>query len=286
MEQGTDWIRLWRELSQTQIQSWQSNQSSESDQDTWRNRARDFHKMASRRSTRTDSSRDLIISQLDACPGSSLVDIGAGTGAWSIPLAKHARLVTAVDPSQAMIEVLEENLAAAEITNVEIVRGRWPDVQVQEHDFSLCSHAMYGYADFPLFVRRMEEVTRRMCFLVMRAPTPDGLLAEASMHIWGHMYDSPNFQVAYNAMLQMGIFPNVLMENTGLWAPWTSATFEEAFAEMKRRFRLEETDTYDDYLAGLLRRRLTLVDGKYEWPRGVRSALIYWEKSTSGQDQS
>jgi hypothetical protein len=100
-------------------------------------------------------------------------------------------------------------------------------------------------------------------------------MAEAAMRIWGHPHDSPNFQVAYNVLMQMGICANVLMENSGLWDPWTSASFEAALDEVKRRFGLGPVSEYDDFLTDLLRRRLTLVDGQYVWPRGVRSALVY-----------
>jgi len=106
-----------------------------------------------------------------------------------------------------MIAVMEENLVAEGVENVQIVQGAWPDASVASHDFSLCSHAMYGCPDLPAFVRVMMEVTRKTCFLVMWAPIVDGVLAEAAMRVWGHPHDSPNFQVGYNAMLPMGLFP-------------------------------------------------------------------------------
>jgi hypothetical protein len=135
---------------------------------------------------------------------------------------------------------------------------------------------MYGCPDLPAFIRRMAASTKRMCFLVLRAPTVDGVLAEAARHIWGQPHDSPNFTIAYNVLLQMGIYPSVLMENTGLWDPRTSESLAEALREIKRRFDLDGLTDHDDFLVDLLRRRLTLQDGQYVWPRGVRSALVYW----------
>jgi hypothetical protein len=82
--------------------------------------------------------------------------------------------------------------------------------------------------------------------------------------------------VAYNALLQMGIFPNVFMEDTGLWDPWTSEGVKEAVAEAKGRLGLNDNSRYDGYLYDLLDRNLSLQDGRYVWPRGMRSALIYW----------
>ena len=274
MEQATNWTQLWREL--VEAQGWHNRPKTDGKpDDVWRQRARRYDANVKSRWSRPDSSRDYIMSRLDG--QSSVLDVGAGTGSWTIYLAKKAGKVTAVDPSPAMIEVMSENVVAEGLTNVEIVPGSWPDVSVEPHDFSLCSHAMYGYADLPAFVRGMEQATRKTCFLVLRVPTMEGVMAEASRVIRGHSHDSPNFIVAYNVLLEMGICPNVLMEDTGLWDPWVNASLEDALADVKRRFALEETGEHDAYLRDLLRRRLTKQDDGYAWPRGVRSALVYWD---------
>jgi SAM-dependent methyltransferase len=273
MQRVTDWVRLWREL----VEARANRRSDQGRGDAWRARARRFDKQIERRWEKPDSSRATIVSQVQAHPGATLLDIGAGTGAWTALLARYARRVTAVDPSPAMLEVLQHKLADEGIDNVDVVQGAWPEAQVEVHDFTLCSHAMYGAADFPAFVRRMEAVTRRTCYLLLRAPTPDGVMAEASMHIWGQPYDSPCFQVAYNALLQIGIFPHVLMEDTGLWEPWTHDSLEDALAEVKRRFGLPEASEHDGFLLDLLQRRLERADGQVVWPRGMRSALVFWD---------
>lgn len=48
------------------------------------------------------------------------VDLGAGTGALSIPLAAHAEKVLAVDVSAAMLDRLAEHAASAGIDNIEL----------------------------------------------------------------------------------------------------------------------------------------------------------------------
>jgi 2-polyprenyl-3-methyl-5-hydroxy-6-metoxy-1,4-benzoquinol methylase len=274
MEKMTDWSALWRELVEVKSHSWKRETGANPHEDTGRAKACGFDESVKRRWTKPDSSRDFVISQLDA--NATLLDIGAGTGAWAALLARYVYKVTAVEPSSAMIEVMREKLTAAGHTDVEIVQGAWPDVEVEPHDFSLCSHAMYGYPDLPAFIRRMAASTKRMCFLVLRAPTVDGVLAEAARHIWGQPHDSPNFTIAYNILLQMGIYPSVLMENTGLWAPRTSESLAEALRKTKRHFGLDGLTEHDDFFIDLLRRRLTYQDGQYVWPRGVRSALVYW----------
>lgn len=278
MEQVPDWLCLWRELSE---EHWCSEKrrhgGAEMGADVWRSRARSFDAHIKQRWATPDSSRAAVVAQLKAHPGSTVLDIGAGTGAWTTLMARIARQVTVVEPSEAMLEVLLENLATEGVGNVRVVRAAWPEAQVEPHDFSLCSHAIYSYPDFAHFVWRMTEVTRRTCFMVMRAPTADGIMAQAALRIWGQPYDSPNFQVGYNALLQMGLWPNVQMEDSGLWEPWASDSLDSALEQVKRRFGIESTSEHDEFLLDLLRRRLTYQGGGYVWPQGVRSALVYWE---------
>lgn len=277
MEKVPDWPLLWRQLVEAQARGLEEKQESRPE-DEWADRARAFGDHVRKRWEREDSSRRFLVDLLKANPGSTVLDIGAGTGSWACLLAPYAAKVTALDPSPAMISVMEENIRDLGITNVEVVRGSWPGAMVEDHDISLCSHAMYGVADFPAFVRRMEEVTRRCCVLLMRAPVPDGLMAAIAREVWGQPHDSPNFQIAFNTLLGMGIFANVLMEDTGLWKPWTSESPEEALAEVKRRFDLARDDSHDDFLRSILKENLVCKDGSFVWPAGVCSALLYWHR--------
>jgi hypothetical protein len=172
---------------------------------------------------------------------------------------------------------MRKNLDKNGISNVRIVPGAWPDVDIEPHDFSLCSHAMYGASDLPGFIRKMIAVTRRTCFFLIRAPALDTLMAEFARLVLGHPYDSPNFIIAYNTLIEMGIYANVLAEDSGLWKPWTNDSLEEALADVKRRLGLKNNPAYDATIYRRLKEELTYVDGKFVWPPGVRSAFIYWD---------
>jgi len=172
--------------------------------------------------------------------------------------------------------ILADNLHEEGINNVEISDGIWPDIDMEPHDFTLSSHSVYGCADLPGFVDAMSKATRRTCFMLLRAPDHDGLMARAARLIWGQPNDSPNFQVAYNAMLQMGIFPNVLMEEKGLWPGWTNKNLDGAFGKIRSRFGVEEGSEHDKQLKVLLKKHLKETNGQVQWPSEVRTALVYW----------
>lgn len=270
----TDWASLWKDLVRVN-EYWQEIKHTKVDH--WENKARALSDDISKRWSKNDSSRAYVISRLSKVPGCTLLDIGAGTGAWAVLASPYVASITALDPSPAMIQVMRENINRAEVSNVQIIQGTWPDIDVEPHDFSLCAHAMYGVEDLPQFIRKMVEVTRQTCFLLMRAPLMDGLMAEFAQKIFGHPHDSPNFVVAYNTLIQMGIYANVLVEDYGPWKGWTNNSLEEALSDVKRRLGLNNNPIYDEYIYGRLAVELSFREGKYYWPRGVRTALIYWD---------
>jgi SAM-dependent methyltransferase len=254
MQTIPDWAELWKELVMLNDR-WQ--EIGETQEEHWKKRARSFSEEIQKSWARPDSSREFLVSRLLAAPEATLVDIGAGTGAWTALAARYASSVTAIDRSQAMIEVMRENLDKDGISNVRIIHGIWPEVEIELHDFSLCSHAMYGEPDLPRFLRKMADITRKTCFLLIRAPKMDGLMAEFARMVFGQPHDSPNFVIAYNTLIEMGIYANVLIEDTGLWKGWTNDSLEEALADVKRRLGLKNNPTYDTILYRRLKEELT-----------------------------
>jgi SAM-dependent methyltransferase len=84
--------------------------------------------------------------------GGSVLDVGAGGGAASLPLARTAGLLVAVDESPGMVAAF---LAAARAAGVAAqgVEGRWPDVagQVGPADVVVCHHVLYNVPDLAAF---------------------------------------------------------------------------------------------------------------------------------------
>ena len=276
MEKVTDFITLWKELVGKQGPFWNCNKRSENNQEKWQDRARVFYQRVTERWKKPDPHRDFIVSIISGSRDATLLDIGAGTGAWAILLSRYVRKGTAVEPSAEMREVLKENIEKESIGNIEIIDRFWPIQGIEPHDFTLASHSVYGCEDLKGFVTAMTEATLNRSFMLLRAPDHNGLMAMAANRIWGHPYDSPNFQVAYNAMLQMGLFPNVLMEQKGMWPGWTNNNFDEAIDRIRLRFGLDKDSEHDHYLHALLKARLRELDGKIQWPSEVRTGLLYW----------
>jgi len=276
MEKLTNWHKLWEELSDIQTLAFASQDGRKGD-DFWKHRARQFDKMVGKRWSRPDFSRDFMVKKLKENPGSTLLDIGAGTGKWSRLASPHVAKVTALDPSPAMQQVLKEKIQEEQIGNIDIVTGTWPEKQIAPHDYVLASHSMYGVRNFSTFVEKMITTATRACVLLLRAPFANAVMARAAQKVFGQPYDSPNFQVAYNILLSMDIYPDVIMEADGSWPGWAHDSFEEALDDLTNRLNLEKDSEYKLFLSDLLEKNLTQKEGKLVWPGGNRSALVYWE---------
>ena len=267
-----NWAELWRELT-LRVRRPEKECRNGSGR-TPEERAARFDAAVKRKGTeRPDTLLDFVLAKLR--PENTVLDIGAGTGHFAIPFARAARSVTAVEPSPDMAALLRKNAAAEGLTNIRLVDCGWEDAQVQPHDVAFCSHAMYSSLDLVEFVRKMES-TARVCFLVMRMPAHDGVMRQLSARILGQPYDSPNFWVGYNALYNMGIYADVVMEP--FMRCWSDENLEEALKRARRHLRLEDT-SHDDWIRQTLARRLTYKDGRYHWPDGMRSAMMWWQRS-------
>lgn len=276
MEKLTDWLELWKELVTMKIDATGSGRECR-DKRYWRRKAEKFSDDTGTGASDPDSSREFIASKLADNPGSTLLDIGAGIGDWAAFLSPFARKITALEPSEAMGDLLLKTIAAAKVDNVRLVQGCWPGIDIEPHDYTLASHSMYGETDLKPFIEKMVGVSRRGCFVVTKVLFIDSIMARASQEILGQPYDSPCFQVMHNALLQMGIYPDVLMETGKKWKTWSSDSLDAALEETKRRLSIQGSSRYDDFLLKLLTGGLTEEDGKLIWPPGNGSALIYWD---------
>lgn len=271
----TDWIRLWRELVERFGR--EPEQSEKGMMDRWGRRAHSRgYSEEQRKRDRDDPLMQAVLGRLE--PGDTVLDIGAGIGRWSIPMALACKKVTALDSLPGMLEIIRENAAAENVTNIETVLGDWATTEVEPHDYALSSHAVYVSPDIVAYARKMERSARKACYMVMRVPRHDGVVGELSRRIHGTFHDSPNFIVGYNALLQAGIAGHVIMEERG--RHWHNDTLEDALARCKRHLHLS-SDEHDGFIMDTLKQRLILRDGEYWWPDWMRSALIWWRPNPS-----
>lgn len=267
---SSDWAELWRELTTSDVQAGPGGEGQMVER--WRRVAR---QLDSGERSLPDPLLDHILGRLT--PEMTVLDIGAGIGRWTLPFARAARRVTAVEPLAGMREVLVERATSQGIANLEMVDVPWMEAEVGPHDVAIAAHATYTTPDLLRFVRKMNACARRTCYLALRVPAHDGIIGELSERLRGMRHDSPNFIVGYNLLLSAGFYAHVQMEPEPARL-WTDSTLDDAVARAKRHLHLEDAGQ-DAAVRDVLSRRLKLANGAYRWPDGMRSALVWWEKA-------
>jgi SAM-dependent methyltransferase len=95
-------------------------------------------------------------------PPGSVLDVGSGAGAASLPLLSRATSLTAVDSDPEMLEKFSERSSAAGITARSVV-GRWPEAapEAGPADVVTCHHVLYNVPDLRPFVTALTASARR-----------------------------------------------------------------------------------------------------------------------------
>ncbi|MBG0814713.1 methyltransferase domain-containing protein [Planomonospora sp. ID82291] len=117
-------------------------------------------------------------------PGGSVLDVGAGTGAASLPLARLGGLI-AVDTSAAMLAELEVRAGRLGVP-VRPVLGRWPDVagETPPADVAVAAHVVYNVPDLSAFLAALTAHARHRVVLELTHRHPMSWLSP----LWAHFH--------------------------------------------------------------------------------------------------
>jgi SAM-dependent methyltransferase len=171
-------------------------------------------------------------------PGGGVLDVGAGAGAASLPLAGRAGRLTAVDESADMLAAFRAAAAAAGLP-VETVQGRWPEVagRVRAAEVAVCHHVLYNVPHLAAFATALTDHARRLVVVELTERHPLAALAPLWRRFHGlERPDGPTAGDAEAALRALGLA--VARED------WTSERragferFEELVAFTRRRLCL------------------------------------------------
>jgi FkbM family methyltransferase len=111
----------------------------------------------------------------------SVIDIGSGTGFFSIPLAEAGHVVTAVEPSAEMINIMKKNACPETLSSIEIIQTSWGDWTGKYHDAAICVHSLYPMPDVKKSIRLINESADKKILIVRdssKMKTLPGLVRE------------------------------------------------------------------------------------------------------------
>jgi SAM-dependent methyltransferase len=106
-------------------------------------------------------------------PPGTVLDVGSGAGAASLPLLARSAGLTAVDSDAGMLAMLSERTAAAGVA-ARLIHGHWPAVAAEAGvcDVVTCHHVTYNVQDIAPFLAALTAAARRKVVVEMTATHP------------------------------------------------------------------------------------------------------------------
>ena len=206
----------------------------------------------------------------------SVLDVGAGVGALTVPLARSVEEVTALEPAPAMVEELRANIARNRLTNVTCVPAAWGETALPPHDLILVANVSPIFNDLLGFLTSAEPLARRAIALVRNVGpgTEKFYLGELYLLLLGRPYPGRDDYLRTVTLLHgLGIYANVQIIGYHFDQPF--ADLQEAAEFWKEQMRLTDPEQERQLLA-FLKTKLQRVGSRLVAPMRRQSAVIWW----------
>lgn len=274
---GLDWDEIWNEVNGANIRCeafgecasiWQSKEE-----------ARCFLNNSFVNPERTR----FIIDSLPLSSDMKVLDIGSGPGTIAVPVAGQVNHVTAVEPSPGMADVMEEYAAERGVSNLDIVRKRWEEIELSSdlsgpYDLVLASYSL-GMQDLSSTIEMMNDASSRWVYIfwISGMPSWEQGLAE----LWPRLHEkefcyTPQADIIYNTLYSIGIYPNTRVMDVQSRNHFPD--MDSAVSRLSSTYNIK-TAGQEEILRRYLNEKLVRTEDGYESLESNKATAFWWEVS-------
>jgi SAM-dependent methyltransferase len=276
---GIDWVQRWEKLVRAREEQWERLGLGRRGGDFWTSRAANFARF-SRGVRRDDPVLERVRAQMPASDG-RVLDVGAGTGRFAVPLAELGARVHAIAPNAAMASLLDEE-ARARGVSIAVEQGEWPAAEqgAGSADVVLCAHVVYPIADVVPFIRALDRAARCAVVMVARLGQVDDALAHVFAAVHGEpRVPMPSLPDLYMLLLQLG-FP-VSATLHPFETRWAFADADAAVADAAGRLGVAPgSPTWAAVESAVRSRLVPRGDEVLLAPSQAYQGVLWWEAGT------
>ena len=206
----------------------------------------------------------------------SVLDVGAGVGALTVPLAKSVEAVTALEPAPAMVEALRATLARTRLTNVTCISAAWGKAPLPPHDLILVANVSGIFDHLLEFLTSAEPLARQAIALVQNVGSgvEKFYFGELYPLLLGRPYPGREDYLRTVKLLHgLGIYANVQIIAYHFDQPFED--LQEAVDFWAEQLRLTDPEQERKLLV-FLQTKLQRVGPRLVAPMRRQSAVIWW----------
>ena len=210
----------------------------------------------------------------------TVLDIGSGPGVLAVPLAQRVKAVTAVEPSETMVELMLGHAHEKGIQNLNVVNCRWEEADLEQ--LGMFDHVIASYSlnmpDMEEALIRMNNAARKQVWLYWFCGIAawERIRKDLSPKVHGKEFISgPKADLLYGILSNLGISASIV--------DLADTAFERDFPDMEAavrdiRSRLEvSTGEWDALFEEYVRKHhKPLENGGWRYTDGTHYVCIHW----------
>lgn len=176
----------------------------------WNGIAEDYESRTRDASDLVDLMVGLVLREGLLRGGDRLLEIGCGPGTFTLPLAPHVTEILAIDPSAAMVRLLEARAGAAGIGNIRTAVAEWEECRPESHDVVVSAFCPSLFT--PRSLCRMNRIAGRTAIIISFTGYRSLGAAEG---VWRKVMgtdppQSPSAVAVFNYLFAKGLRPSML----------------------------------------------------------------------------
>ncbi|MDQ4089082.1 MAG: class I SAM-dependent methyltransferase, partial [Actinomycetota bacterium] len=207
---------------------------------------------------------------------STVLDVGAGAGRFTLALAPHVAAVTSVDLSGGMLDVGRRQARSLGLSNVTFVHARWEEADVPQADVAFSSYVVTLVPDAARFLAKLDAAATDRAFLYLGAYTADAIMDPLWRHFHGiSRKPGPTYLDAVAVLRELGLKPDVEVVEVPTRGRFKSVA--DAAKDYRDQLCLPDTPEVRKELRSLLAHWLIRRGDELAAPlRTVPAAVISW----------
>ncbi len=239
-----------------------------------------WDKCASNYNENTQQMNELTHNQLSRIqlqPQDTVLEVGAGNGRLTIPMAQRVKRVTALEPSKNMLNFLKSNAQTAAVHNIGYINKSLEDLtgddNVGSFDVVVASFSLF-MLDIEKALAKMDSFASKSVYLFLSASRwledaeLQKLVHHESTSLWA------DYVYIYNVLYDLEITANV-----DIWSHTSKQGYnslEEAVSRFTEVYSISPTK--EDSLKLYLQKNLVKEHGKFWFIRKRKAAMLWWTK--------
>lgn len=213
------WQQAWKAARKNSISERRNIRSDQEIMKYWNQVASEYDQVHSdcKKNRRVERIINLLQKEKYITRETKILDIGCGTGTYSLPFAEICKKVTALDGAEEMCRHLERKVSKYDIDNLEVLHRMWEDVDL-EKEFLLKQHDLVFASMTPAVfdfetLEKMNQASLESCCLIFWAK--DGT-NQVIKDLWKEIfnedvagYNTATIIYPFNLLYSLGYFPKI-----------------------------------------------------------------------------